>query len=311
MNAIAVGLWCLFSGWVLVFCTAVACEEGSQNVVHQADATSGGAGAADDQGAEPAQVALIEPGTRINPDAPPAGTHLVFRSSPKLASGDVNKVRKAIRDAVVTYTTILIVRSEPDPERQGRFRRGQFAVGVGRPDGTEDVVLTKATAEGLGISLGFIEKQVLGGREKELNTVRSPGSSPTMAIVDFRSNYVRVGERVPIVLRYVALVDPATGKVETVHWVLDETPEGLRFSGDSLKLLSPNHKMNWPMDVDGREINALGAPHDGAFAVTKLPEGVELPAPGQLKTAASEKSFSIEASARLEEALRRVLSSKR
>ena len=311
MNAIAVGIWCLFSGWVPVVCTALACEEGSQNVAHQPDATSGGVGATDAKGAEPAHIALIEPGTRINPDAPPAGMHLVFRSSPTLASGTVNKVRKAIRDALDTYTTLLIVRSEPDPGNSNRFRRGQFAVGVGKPDGTEDVVLTKATAEGLGISLGFIEKQVLGEREKDLNTVRSPGSSPTMAIVDFRSNYVRVGERVPIVLRYAALVDPATGNVDTIHWVLDETPEGLRFSGDSMKLLSPNHKMNWPMDVDGREINALGAPRDGAFAVTKLPEGAELPAPGQLKTAAAAKSFSAETIARLEEALRSLLSSKR
>ena len=41
---------------------------------------------------EPAAIAPIEPGTKIDLMALPAGTHLVFRSRPKLTSGDVTKV---------------------------------------------------------------------------------------------------------------------------------------------------------------------------------------------------------------------------
>lgn len=255
---------------------------------------------------DPVAVARIPPGTKIDVDAPPERSRVVFRSRPQVTSGEATKIGKAILDALQTFTTLVLVQAEPDPERPGQFRRGPFSIGIGMPGDKEDTVITRATADKHGVSLGFFEGKVLAEREKELNTVVSPGSTPTMAMFDFSSHHLRDDRRVQIVLRYAALVDPADGNIQTVHWILDVTPERYRYVEGSAKLLPPNHKMDWEMHVDGAKVS-FGAPKSDAFAVTKLPQGTPVAVPDEVKPQLTARGYTAESAARLEQSLRSAL----
>lgn len=254
-------------------------------------------------------VAPLKPGTRIDPKTLPERTHLVFRSHPKLTSGSVDKVGKSIREALESYTTLVLVESEPDPNLPGRFRRGAYSIGIGKPGDGGDLVITKDSAKQLGVSLGLFERKVLAEREKELATVRSPGASPTMAMFDFTMFFLRDEKRVPIVVRYLSLIDPADGDVETAYWVLDANPDGHRFFGDSLWVLPPNHLMDWEMHVDGDQIT-FGAPNSEAFSSTRLPQGAPRTVPVEFRNAAAARSFTADSGARLEQQVRNILSEK-
>lgn len=278
---------------------AVACQP-------QAPAPAPPAATAEGGVPEPAAVAPIEPGTKIDHKKLPAGTHLVFRSQPKLTSGDVTKVGKSIREALQEFTTLVLLDSEPDPSKPGQFRRKGHRLGIGKPGDGGDTVITRETAGKVGVSLGLFERKLLSEREKELSTVKSPGASPTMAMFDFTFTFLRDGVRVPVVARYMALVDPTNGDVDTAYWVLDVTPEGKQFHGDSLRMLPANHMMDWEMHVDGSTIT-FGAPQADTFTSTKLPEGKAIAAPVEFRNASAAKAYTAEAGAHLEQQLRSLL----
>ena len=255
---------------------------------------------------EPAAIAPIEPGTKIDPAALPAGTHLVFRSRPKLTSGDVTKVGKSIREALEEFTTLVLVDSEPDPSRPGRFRRRGHRIGIGKPGDGGDLVLTRESAGKVGVSLGLFERKLLSERAKELSTVMSPGASSTMAMFDFTMMFLRDGARVPVVARYMALIDPADGDLDTAYWVLDAAPEEHRFHGEALRLLPANHVMDWEMHVDGGTIT-FGAPQADTFTATKLPDGKAIAAPADFRRDAAAKAYTADAALDLERRLRELL----
>jgi hypothetical protein len=168
--------------------------------------------------------------------------------------------------------------------------------------------VTNSTADRLGVELGFIEGRILAAREKELLEVRSPGSTETMALFDFRTVLLRGDEHVCVTLRYASLVDPQNGKIATAYWVLEPASDAgsLRFVGDSLRVLPANHVMDWEMHVDGGTIR-FGKPRWDTFAATRLPDGVELRAATEFKNAAAGGSYTAAAAAALEGRLRQLL----
>jgi len=255
---------------------------------------------------EPMALAPIKPGMLVDPHGLPVGTHLVLRYRLKLSSGDVAKLRKSIRDTIESFTTLALIEVEPDPTQVGRFRRAAHRLGIGVPGDAGDRVVTKDSATELDFGLGPIELKILGGREEDLNRVRSPGASPTMAMFDFPLLFLRDSKPVPIVIRYLALVDPADGTVETVYWVLDETAEGYRFSGDSLWLLKPDHELNWDLDVNGDKIT-FGVPRADAFVSTRLPPGTARTVTAKFQAAATARSFTVDSGAALEQQTRESL----
>ena len=274
----------------------------------------------DAAGVAAAVIEPLKPGTRIDPAALPEHVHLVFRSQPKLTSGAADKVKPSIRKSVETYTTLVVVRTEPDPTAPGRFRRSTYHTGIGKPglaglgkpgdakSGEQgDVVITSDTAAAHGVKLSGFETKVFTAREQELATVGTPGATPTSAMYDFTMMFLRDGKRVPIVVRYMALVDPATGAVDTAYWVLDNPREGRKFFGDELRVLPRNHVMDWEMHVDGSQLT-FGLPSGDAFTSTKLPLGKAVAVPAEFKTASAAERYDAAAAARLEKQVRAVIS---
>jgi hypothetical protein len=255
---------------------------------------------------EPLPVPFIQPGTHVDQNALSEGLHVVFRCKPKIVSGDVAKLRRPIQSAVESFTTIVLLETERDSTERGKFRCGPASIGVGMPHEPGDIVLTKAAANECGIGLGIVERSVLSAREKELGTVRSPGSSATMAMFDFQTVFCRNDEHINVLFRYAALVNPQDGAVETVYWILEPTEAGYQLLGDSLRLLPTNETMDWEMHVDGSTIK-LGTPSWDTFAVTTLPKGTEYVVPDDLKVLSAQRTFAPAAASRLEQALRELV----
>jgi hypothetical protein len=280
--------------------SASAChEQGSGTPVVTVAEPPRATASADEAPAEPVAIAPIEPGKKIDVAALPKGTHVVFRSKPKVSSGDVTKVSQSIRNSLESYVTLVLVETEPDPANAGSFRRAAHRIGIAKPGDGGDLVFTKDTAKTHGVSLGLFDRKVLQGREAELATVKSPGASATTALFDYGMVFRRDDKRVPITVRYLALVDQATGDIQTVYWVLDKTGDALQFHGDTAWVLPKNHVMDWEMHVDGGEVT-FGAPSADAFTSTKLPEGTPKPVTAEFKTLAAAKAYGATSVAQLE-----------
>jgi hypothetical protein len=251
-------------------------------------------------------VRRLEPGTRIG-DRPPAGwSNLVLKTRPRVTSGDLAKVSASLLKAIPNFSTTVVVHVEPDPARPGRFRLAAFAAGMGTPVDGEDVIVTRETAEKLGISFGFMEKMVLRTREKELDDIVSLALAETIGIADFPAIMLRGSDRGRVVMRYATLVDESNGRITTFLWLLDPTNDGYRFSGDTLLEVTQNQISDLDVDVDADEF-FLGVPSPAAFAVTSLPQGTPLAAPPELREPAAAKLFSAHSLARFEQLLRKVV----
>jgi hypothetical protein len=274
------------------------------------DRSIGGSVAHNEASVEPTPVEPIKPGTLVDPHHLPSRMHLALRYRLRLNSGNVEKLRKSIRDPIESFTTLALLEVEPDPIQAGRFRRAAHRIGVGVPGDRGDTVVTKDAAMELDFGLGPIELKILGGRQEDLNRVRSPGASPTMAMFDFPLLFLRGEQRESIVIRYLSLIDPADGTVETVYWVLNATADGYRFSGDSLWALRPHHEMYWDLHVDGDKIT-FGVPQADAFVSTRLPPGTPRTVTTKFQVAAAARSFTVESAAALEQQARELLNSRR
>lgn len=305
----------IFSGVVAaaIIVSSSACHEQSGNSVAAPAGTppsetpiATGDSSREEATAEPAAIEPLVPGTKLDVKALPQGTHVVFRSTPKASSGDVAKVSQSIRNSLETYVTLVVVETEPDPEHAGRFRRKAHRIGIAKPGEGGDTVFTKDTAKQFGISLGLFDRKVLQGREAELATVRSPGASATAALFDYGMFFRRDGKRVPITVRYLSLVDPASGDVQTLYWVLGTANDVRQFHGDTAWVLPKNHVMDWEMHVDGGEVT-FGAPSADAFSSTKLPEGTPKAVTAEFKTAASARAYGPQAMSRLEQSARKLI----
>jgi hypothetical protein len=240
----------------------------------------------------PRPLSRIEPGTVITDRAPAGWSQLVIKSQPKVNRGDVAEVSKStIELASLFFNAILVKVGKQDDATQragGRPRFGleRVAIGLGtRVDG-KDTIISSATADKLGAKLGLIAGMVLSKSEEQLSQIVEIARSPTMAIVDSPANWVRDGKHVPAVVRYAFLVDPRDGRAYTLVWLLDKQDDSYRLAAGPLVLMRPNLVADCDMHVDASKFT-LGIPSADAFAVTRLPPGVQLAMPEPARVVAA------------------------
>jgi hypothetical protein len=250
----------------------------------------------------------IPPGTAIAKEAPRGWTHLIIKSHTKPGEGDVNQLSPtAMRLSSLLFTAIL-ADVQPDRDAPGRHRLARVAVGLGTSVGGKDVILTPETARRQGANLGLLGNVVLSKGQERLQDIKVVARSKTMAVFDSPGLIARERRHQPILLRYAVLVDPQSGKLETLLWALDRDggePAGAP-SGPA-RLLPANFVEDCVLHVDGNEFS-LGAPTEKAFAMTDLPRArKEVPFPDDLKGLAARPRFSQAMAAELEGKLRELL----
>ena len=159
-----------------------------------------------------AELVSIAPGTVIANQPPKGWSHLVIKSIPHLASGDLETLpRTAFRTATLFRTVILadVGRSIDDP---AKFVLRKVGIGLCVPDPPKgDVVVHSSRLEELGVRLGMVERIVLRSAEAELAKGRLIASGPAFAL--YRGpTIMQVGQvHHKVEMTYALLVDERSG----------------------------------------------------------------------------------------------------
>lgn len=259
------------------------------------------------------EVELIPPGTVIGKSAPKGWTHLILKSQPRLPADQkrlVSEMTARLATLVFTATTASVEAYGTGSER--RYRLARLGVGVGVNINGKDVIVSPQTQAKLGANLGLLARQVLAGVYDKQKTIRLVAVGPTLAIMDTPAFMARGKVHAPVVLRYVFLVDPLTGSLDTLVWRIDTDGRG-GYEGTvgMIEWLAPNTLVDATMQVDLDEFR-LGIPSERAFAITSIPPGQrQFNIPDGLRTIAGTAKLTAEQAGKLQQGLREMLKTAR
>jgi hypothetical protein len=255
------------------------------------------------------RLELIRPGTAIDDRAPAGWTHLVLKSQPRLPDAERRKVGETTADLATMAFMATAADVQPEiQDGQRRYRLARIGIGVGMPVRGRDLIVSPDTQRALGADLGLAARLVLSGVYEKQMDVRLVAASRTGAIMDTPASMPRGGVHAAVILRYVFLADPATGRLDTVVWRIDRDARG-NYEGavGDLEWLPPNKKVDAVLQVDLREFT-LGVPSDRAFAVMRIPAGQrQFAIPEALRPAAGAPRLSAEAARQLDSGLRQLI----
>jgi hypothetical protein len=199
-------------------------------------------------------------------------SHLVIKSIPRLASGDLGTLpRSAFRTATL-FRTVILADVGQSADHPAKFVLRRIGIGLCVPVRSRgDVIVRSGRLEELGIGLGMVEKVVLRSAEAELAKGRLIASGPTFAM--YRGPVkMQVGQiHQSVELTYALLVDEHTGALRVLVWSQEVTKDGLAAPAELVEL-PPNLDFDCPLDVQAERL--LGTvPVSWSFAMENLPPG--------------------------------------
>jgi hypothetical protein len=250
-------------------------------------------------------VALIPPGTVIGAQAPEGWTHLLIKSQPRAAEGDVDQLSADVRELSGLFFTALLARvDEREFRGQRRYVLAAVASGLGTRIGERDTIISPDTQEKLGANLGFLARIALRKGSDRLDKVRVVARSESLALIDAPVMMLREGRHQPVALRYAVMVDPPSGRLETLLWAIREDGRGgYRGVLGVAEWLPPNKIEERILHVDANEFS-LGLPTENALAMVRLYRGQkQLQFSEDLKASAGKARLTPEAAVALETGL--------
>ena len=239
------------------------------------------------------RLELVEPGTRIGSGAPPGWTHLVVKSIPRLATGDLGTLPGVASETARMIHTLVL-----SEVRGGVVRR--VGLGLCLPDGEGEVVATAASLHSLGIHLGPIPRLVLDRGGRDLARSQLLAQTPTFAALETPTKFVLGGKHREVRLRHAVLVVP--GDLKGFIWVVEPGVSGSRLVREPVEL-PPACLSDCALDVAA--VRVLGAvPVNWSFAMCSLPPGRPLAMTPELRAWASSGPLTRDDSALFERHLR-------
>jgi hypothetical protein len=223
-------------------------------------------------GSQPRLVPLT-PAMRIGDKAPEGWTHLVIKSLPRLASGDLDSLPSIANHTATLFHTVMLADVQPlGLDKQFILARVGLGFGMPARDGSDqDVVVASDRLEALSIKLSKVEEMVLQAAEAELAESRIIAFTSTFALLRSPAMLLVDGKHERVDLYYAFCVDPATGKLRVGAWSM--------WPGDvkqppppALIEVAPRTIYECSVDVQARRV--LGTiPYSWTFAMQKLPPG--------------------------------------
>ena len=221
-------------------------------------------------------------------DGPPKGwSHLVLFATPTLTAEDLRTAPRTAADYAQMFKFTVLANlgpaNEPGkaPYRLDKVARG-FAIAI---RGKETVVSSSNT---LGASMGFFCSRILEENERVLDEdVRQVVRTDHLCIFDARAVMRRDDAHVKMVMRHALVVDPASGKLYTLVWLLTSD---FQPAEDALQLLPDGMREQRLLSVKRDEFT-LGIPSPEAFALRRIPQGKAVPYDAALKRVAALKTF--------------------
>jgi hypothetical protein len=201
------------------------------------------------------------------------------------------------------------VGAEPGDGGTARYRLAGLAHGVGTRVRGEDRIVTADTQQRLGADLDLVTRLLLGEQEKRRGSTQLKARSETLAVVDNPGFLLRAGRHCPVLVRFALLVDPSSGRLDTLVWSIPGSAEAAFGEPDGPMAWLPDGLVDEALlHVDAREFTHGLPLRASCLAMTALPRGrrqIAFSAP--LRDLAGRVSLSPEAALELERQLRAAL----
>ncbi|HEU5115349.1 MAG TPA: hypothetical protein VFT74_01595, partial [Isosphaeraceae bacterium] len=185
------------------------------------------------------------------------------------------------------------------------FSLRRLGVGLAMKHKGLDQVVSSDSLNRLGVEVSTLDKIVLSRAEQALDRGRLAARTSTFAVYDASVEYLQANKHHSIYLRYAIVVDPASGRLQTLVWPIAEEPRD-RNRPDEMILLPPNILFRCGVHVQASRLPG-GIPIAWYFAMDGLPPGERLRMPPELQKWATLNPTSGQQSTRFEAAVRRAL----
>jgi hypothetical protein len=232
-------------------------------------------------------LSRIASGTVIKEGGPGPWNRVVLLSQPRIASGSVDSLSDSIRQSVSKFILTIVASVQPfqsvpanatvspsvdQPNLQ--FRLAGVGIGYGVRVGEDLKVIRSDDYQQQGVSLSFIQRQMLVENERQFESLKIVSSNATVAILDAPALIHLQGKHLDCTMRHLIWLDPSTGALATLVWLLEAT------RNRSMAIVA-ERPAQW---VDSRQIEdraihvdgaqfTLGIPSKRAFALDRLPAG--------------------------------------
>ncbi len=244
----------------------------------------------------------LEPGTIVEKSAPEGWSHLVIKSLPRVRDSEKKDLPELTVEKASWMFTAFLANVKKD--ENGRHKFDKAALGLGAKARKRDTILTAETGRKLGGDLGLFGGEILKKGYEIQNKAVLVFSGPSMALLD-TPVWFRVGDDNKLVrYRYAMLVDPGSGRLDTLLWRLGT--DGVGTSFDDAVWLKPDTVDVAELVVDRRKVNRFGIPSDDAFAVDKMPGGLKIAIPAAIQKLAAQTRFTADEAFALDSALRKI-----
>ncbi|MEZ6088583.1 MAG: hypothetical protein R3C05_11260 [Pirellulaceae bacterium] len=221
---------------------------------------------------DPRPISIIQPGTIVDAGPPEGWTHLIVKSFPRVASGDVNQIPERDMRLAGLMFTALTARVQQGSD--GVWRFSEVATGAGTSINGRDVVIDSRTQKQLGANFGILERMLLKEFDAKQSQAVYKVINQNFLVVDTVGAFRAQGVNRMLPLRYAMLTDPRTGRVDTFCWLMDADSSGVSTQAmGELQWLPPSLIFVPQLHVDASQYNFLGIPSDTAFCSTNIPPG--------------------------------------
>jgi hypothetical protein len=253
------------------------------------------------------ELVLVAPGTQVDRTPPPGWTHLVIKSIPRLASGDLDSLPGTAGTTATLFRTVVLTDVRPvGAGAERRFVLRRIGLGLCVPVHGRDTVVMTRSLQSQGIDLGFVARTVLERAEQEVRRGRLVARTPTFALFSAPAVVRNGNAHQEVLLRYALLVDPSSGALHTLVWEIALDP-ARRSAARSMVQLAPGLIYDCGLDVMAERL--LGAvPVNWSFAMRSLPPGQARPMSADLQAWSVREARTQSEAGQLENALRMALS---
>jgi len=225
----------------------------------------------------------LDPGSRLEGQSAPQGwSHLVIKSVPNLATGDLDTVSSQAFETARRIRPVIVAdirRSEP--EFGSSFYLARVGVGICAPgqDGVSDRVISPTSVEGTRGSWTAKQRIILAAMAYEVSRTHLAAATPTFALVRSPNTFLIEGSHRKVGSCQALLVDPRSGKLRVIVWRDDAQHDAGEPAELPARLLSAP-VFDCPQDVHATRV--LGTPVAWSFAIRGLPPGTDLTLPADL-----------------------------
>jgi hypothetical protein len=236
------------------------------------------------------KLVYLKPGLRIAKKPPEGWSHLIIKSIPRLATGDLGSLPAGAKKTATLFRSVLLANVKPVDINEKDFELTQVALGICIPDPQDedkDIVVSADTLDALGLRhLTTVQRMVLDAAELEMAEGRIIARTATFAL--FRSPVTVLdrdlgGKHSKASLYYAFCVNRTTGRLDVAVWTMKPESAPQLAPTTMIKLASA---AVFPCELDVRARRILGTvPYSWSFAMRDLPPGRKLSVPhaiGQL-----------------------------